>query len=109
VRGLNSEERQREVRSKIEKSQCDVVCLQETKCEYFDHRFIRKFCPKSFDNFVYSSSIGAFGGIIILWNYAIFTGMVQQIKRFGIVVSMSSVRNGEAWNFVSVYGPYQGI
>jgi hypothetical protein len=88
VRGLNSEERQREVRSKIEESQCAVVCLQETKCDYFDHRFIRKFCPKRFDNFVYSPSVGASGGIIILWNSAIFSGSVQQIKSFGIVVNI---------------------
>jgi exonuclease III len=77
VRGLNPEGRQREIRSKIKESQCAVVCLQETKCEYFDHGFIRKLCPKIFDNFVYSPSIGASGGIIVLWNSAIFTGLVQ--------------------------------
>jgi hypothetical protein len=36
VRGLNSEDKQREVRSKIEESECDIVCLQETKCASFD-------------------------------------------------------------------------
>jgi hypothetical protein len=46
---------------------------------------------------------------MILWNSAIFSGSVQQIKSFGIVVSMTSVHNGEAWSLVSVYGPYQGI
>jgi exonuclease III len=108
-RGLNLEERQREVRSKIEESQCAVVCLQETKCDYFDHKFIRKFCPKRLDNFVYSPSVGSSGGIIILWNSAIFTGVVQEIKRFGISLTMSSVHNGESWTLVSVYGPCQGI
>jgi exonuclease III len=62
VRGLNSEARQREVRSKIDESECDIICLQETKCENFDWRLIRKFCPKRFNNFAYSPSHGASGG-----------------------------------------------
>jgi exonuclease III len=36
VRGINSEGRQREVQAKIDESECDIVCLQETKCEVFD-------------------------------------------------------------------------
>jgi exonuclease III len=46
VRGLNSEAGQREVRSKIEESECDIICLQETKCEAFDWKLIHKICPK---------------------------------------------------------------
>jgi hypothetical protein len=61
VRGLNSEIRQREVRSKIDESDCDVIYLQETKCENFDWRLIRKFCPKRFDNFVFAPSVGCQG------------------------------------------------
>jgi hypothetical protein len=53
--------------------------------------------------------VGASGGIIILWDSAIFTGFVQQIKSFGTMVSMTSVHNGEVWSLVSVYGPCQGI
>jgi exonuclease III len=64
VRGLNSDQRQRDVRSKIEESECDIICLQETKCESFDSCMIRKFCPKRFDNFAYAPSVGASGGII---------------------------------------------
>ena len=47
VRGLNADNRQREVRSKIEESDCDIICLQETKCESFDWRLLRKFCQKN--------------------------------------------------------------
>jgi hypothetical protein len=43
VRGLNSDNRQREVRSKIEESECDVIFLQETKCGSFDWKLIRQF------------------------------------------------------------------
>jgi exonuclease III len=64
VWGLNSEDRQREVRAKIDESECDVICLQETKCETFNWRSIRKFCPKRFDSFVFSPSVGASGALL---------------------------------------------
>jgi exonuclease III len=81
VRGLDSESRQRDVRLKIEESDCDIICLQETKCESFDWCLIRKFCPKRFDNFVFSPPVGASGGIIVLWNSSIFTGVLIEVKK----------------------------
>lgn len=45
VRGLNSEARQRSVHEKIDETGCSVVCLPEMKCDFFDQRFIHKFCP----------------------------------------------------------------
>jgi exonuclease III len=109
VRGLNSDNRQREVRSKIEESGCDVICLQETKCENFDWRLIRKFCPKRFDNFVFAPSVGASGGIMILWNSSVFLGQVVEIKRFGIIIDFISNHNNAKWTLVCVYGPCDGI
>jgi exonuclease III len=108
VRGLNSDNRQRAVRAKIEESECAIACLQETKCEFFDHRFIRKFSPKRFDSFAYSPSMGASGGILIMWNSAIFHGVLLDIQRFGISVRFTSVHSSEAWTLTTVYGPCQG-
>jgi exonuclease III len=76
VRGLNDKDKRLAVYNKIEESNCVVICLQETKCESFDHSFIRSFCPKRFDIFVFSPSIGASGGFIVLWNNSIFTGTI---------------------------------
>jgi exonuclease III len=109
VRGLNSECRQHDVRLKIEESDCDIICLQETKCESFDWCLIRKFCPKRFDNFVFSPSIGASGGIIVLWNSSIFTGVLMEVKKYGILVNFTSAHNNVNWSLVSVYGPCQGV
>jgi exonuclease III len=83
VRGLNSDNRQREVRSKIEESECDVICLQETKCESFDWTLIRNFFPKRFDNFAFSPSMGASGGIIVIWNSSVFTGIWYNLSSMG--------------------------
>ena len=76
MRGLNFEDRQRSVRVKIEESQCSIICLQQTKFEFFDQRAIRKFCPRRFDNFVYSPSVGASGGILVLWCSNVFSGIL---------------------------------
>jgi exonuclease III len=48
VRRLNSDSKQRDVRNKIDESECDIICLQETKCEVFDWRLISKFLPQAF-------------------------------------------------------------
>jgi hypothetical protein len=85
-----------------------VICLQETKCEFFDQRFIRKFCPKRFDSFAYSPSVGASGGILVLWNSSVFSGSLQQIERFAVSIQFTSVHNNDSWNLTTVYGPCQG-
>ena len=108
MRGLNSEDRQRSVIAKIEESQCSIICLQETKCDFFDQRVIRKFCPRRFDNFVYSPSVCASGGIFVLWCSNMFIGTLVDIKPFGIIVSFTSTHNASQWTLVNVYGPCQG-
>ena len=80
VRGLNSEARQRDVRAKIEESQCSIVCLQETKCADFDIRKIRSFCPRRFDTFVFAPAVGASGGILVVWNSSIFIGTLIEVQ-----------------------------
>ena len=108
VRGLNSVERQRDVRAKIEESQCSIVCLQETKCEDFDIRTIRTFCPRRFDRFAFAPLVGASGGILVIWNSGVFTGTLIEYQSFGVVVSFTLVHNAETWTLVSVYGPCDG-
>jgi hypothetical protein len=109
VHGLNADNRQRAVRSKIDESECDIICLQETKCESFDWRLVRKFFPKHFDSFAYSPLVGTFGGIIVLWNFSIFLGVFMEMQRFGIIINFTSVHDNANWTLVSVYGPFQGL
>jgi exonuclease III len=90
VRGLNDKDKRLAVYNKIDESNCSVICLQETKCENFDHSFIRSFCPKRFDQFVFSPSVGASGGIIVLWNSSIFDGTLLEIHRSAVRVLFTS-------------------
>ena len=79
VHGLNADARQRALRSKIEESQTTIVCIQETKCEHIDHKLLRKFYPKRFDNFAYIPSQGASGGLLVLWCSSVFHGRVVKL------------------------------
>ena len=108
MRGLNSENRQRAVRQKIEESGCSVICLQETKCMHMDQHFIRKFCPRRFDNFFYVPSAGVSAGMVVVWNSSFFIGSLIESKSYGIIVEFKSKHTSETWSLVSVYGPCQG-
>jgi exonuclease III len=66
IRGVNSDKKWDALSNKIEESGCDIVCLQETKREHFDLKYIKNFCPKKFNKFVFLPSVGASGGIIII-------------------------------------------
>lgn len=67
MRGMNSDAKCLALRNKIDESNCSIVCLQETKKEFFKHSFIRKCCPQRFDKFEFMPSEGASGGLIIIW------------------------------------------
>ena len=95
VRVLNSDARQRDIRAKIEESHCSIICLQESKCEKLDIRKIRSFCPRRFDQFAFSPSVGASGGILVIWNPSAFERELVESQRFSIVVSFKSVHNSE--------------
>ena len=65
VRGINRSEKWPLIRNKIDESNCDIFCFQETKKENFDLAFVKKFAPRKFDQFIFSPSVGALGGIIV--------------------------------------------
>jgi hypothetical protein len=66
VRGINSRDKWVAIRSKIQESNCDIICLQETKRENFDQSYLRNFCSPQYDRFEFNPSVGASGGTIII-------------------------------------------
>jgi hypothetical protein len=51
IRGINSQNRWDDIRQRINESNCNIICLQETKREYFDHSYLRNFGPNFFFTF----------------------------------------------------------
>jgi exonuclease III len=90
LRGINSEKKWLALYNKIEESGCDIICLQETKRELFDLTYIKKFCPKRFNKFEFVPSVGASGGLIIIWNGDLFNGEFAFHNEFSISVNFKS-------------------
>lgn len=43
---------------------------------HFDLPYIRSFCPRRFDKFVYVPSHGASGGLVTIWNSSALDGVL---------------------------------
>lgn len=105
VRGLNSEKKWNSIRDKIVESRSDVICLQETKKEFFDASFIRNFCPPQFDSFEFLPSIGASGGILVAWKSTAFLGQLVFSNNYAVSIEFTSRFNNESWVLTTIYAP----
>lgn len=105
VRGLNSERKWNSIRDKIVESRAEVICLQETKREFFDISYLRNFCPADFDMFEYLPSVGASGGILIAWKGIAFSGQLMFSNCFAISMEFTSRLNNDTWMLTVVYAP----
>jgi exonuclease III len=105
IRGINSEKKWLALSNKIEESGCDIICLQETKREHFDLQYVKKFCPKKFSKFLFVPSVGASGGIIIIWNGSTFSGDLAFQNEFSLSVNLTNNLTNEKWLLTNIYGP----
>lgn len=96
VRGVNSDKKWNSIRDKVLESNCDIVCLQETKREALDLTFIRNICPQAFDAFIFRPSLGASGGIAIIWKGALFSGTELFQNEFAVSTEFTSMLTGDS-------------
>jgi exonuclease III len=76
VRGINSTAKWNAIRCSIRDAGCEVVCLQETKKEFFASAYLKNFCPAHFDSFAFVPSMGNSGGSVIIWKSSRLSGNV---------------------------------
>jgi hypothetical protein len=57
---------------------------------------------------VYIPSAGASGGLIIIWDSSVFSGMIVHCENFVVSVHFTSTHSSQAWTLVNIYGPYSG-
>jgi exonuclease III len=108
IRGLNAKSKQLALLNAINISGCSVVCLAETKKCDFDKAFIKACCPRRFDEYLFIPSEGASGGLIIIWDSSVFSGMIMHCERFAISVHFTSKQSAKSWTLVNIYGPCTG-
>ncbi|KAF5472902.1 hypothetical protein F2P56_009564 [Juglans regia] len=56
-------------------------------------------------DWVYLASIGASGGIVVMWDRRVVKKVEEYIGRYTIVCSFKSVFDNFLWAFAGVYGP----
>jgi exonuclease III len=86
-------------------SNCDIVCIQETKKESFDDSYIRLFCNRYLNKFALGPSIGASGGFITIWKGSLFEAEVVEQNLFGHTIRFQSNLNGQVWWLSNIYAP----
>jgi exonuclease III len=96
IRGLNANTRQLSLMNAIRISGCVLICLQETKKDKFDLKFIKSCCTPCFDEFVYVPSAGASGGLIIIWKSSIFSGIVMHSEAYALYVYFTSTQSSQS-------------
>jgi exonuclease III len=108
IRGINSEDKHNALRTHIDSSGCAIICLQETKMASFDHSYIRKICPKRFDKFICFPSDGNSGGLVVIWNSAIFKGELIENISWATKIKFYSTQSTSFWYLANTYCPCSG-
>jgi exonuclease III len=105
VRGSNAIGKWTAIRSKIKETNCDIICLQESKREFFDHAYLRNFCSSQFDSFDYVPSIGLSGGTIVIWKSSRFLGQTIFQNDYAMSIEFTSTMSGASWVLTNIYAP----
>jgi hypothetical protein len=105
VRGINSAVKGNGIRCAIQESRCHVICLQETKKEYFVRADLRNFCPNSCDSFAFVPSVRNSGGSITIWNSSKLVGNVIYQNEYALSVEFFSNSSNESWIITNIYAP----
>lgn len=101
---MNSKARQDSVRTLVNSSKVDAICLQETKMADISRGTILSMLGSDFSHFVELPSAGASGGILIAWKHTLGPAAAVRIDTHCLSVQFSP-SNGQAWWFTGVYGP----
>ena len=103
VRGLNSLSRQDSLRSLVDSSQSDIVCVQETKIAGISRRIILLALGADFSDYVIVPSTDASGGILIAWRRHISVSRIQRVDNHSVTIQFAA-EDGQAWWLTCVYG-----
>ena len=104
VRGLNSTARHDSVRTLVDSSQADIVCIQETKISAMPQRTLLSALGSDFADFVAAPSVGASGGILVAWRWHVKLSVIWRGDNYSVSVQFSQ-ESGQTWWLTCVYGP----
>lgn len=84
----------------------DIGLLQETKLSFVSDSLVKEILGASIrDNWLYKEAMGASGGILVMWNKAVFNKKDQWVGAFPTSVLLEEVSSNSSWIVTSVYSP----
>lgn len=82
-----------------------MLCAYRKPKDHLLTLLVKKLCHPSFDVFEYLLSLGASGGIIIIWKSSLFQGHLSFQNNFAISVEFKAKYNYMKCVLTNVYGP----
>jgi exonuclease III len=105
IRGIDSDTKWNSLRNSIMETNCDILCIQETKKDSFEDSYIRYFCNRSLNKFAFGPSIGASRGFITIWKGSQFDVEVIEQNSFGHNILFRSKLTNQVWWLTNIYAP----
>jgi hypothetical protein len=93
------------VRRLLSQWKVDIVCLQETKLEMITNDLVQSLWSCPYVEWSYVASIGALGGILLMWDRRVVSKVEVCQGNFMAACSFRNVDDGMEWAFAGVYGP----
>ncbi|XP_057779792.1 uncharacterized protein LOC130998391 [Salvia miltiorrhiza] len=105
IRGLGSKIKKREVRELIQKQKIDFCFLQETKMENINEFDLKSIWGTDSVGFARRQADGRSGGILSMWNPAIFSSSSQWDISGALIVNGRWAAGNINGCFINVYAP----
>jgi exonuclease III len=105
VRGLNNRDKRLRLKNMIKDWRADIICLQETKLELITAQIIRSLWRCQSMDWMFLGSVGASGGILLMWDKRIVEKVEDAVGQFSVSCKFKNVANQKEWMFTGVYGP----
>ena len=105
VRGLNCPLKRGSVRWVLRRYTCDVAILLETKLQEVDRRMVCSLWGRRRVKWVYLSSSGWSGGIIIHIDPETLELLDGRTGDYSVCCLLRSVHDNFIWGLIGVYGP----
>lgn len=105
VRGINDVNKRLRIRSLLRNWKIDIVCFREMKMGFIDRSIIHSLWGCAFVGWVYLASLGALGGVLLMWDNKVVALVEESIGHFIVACSFKNIEDGWKWAFAGVYGP----
>lgn len=102
VRGAGSAIKRAIIKETIRQFREDSVFLQETKISCMEHRIIQELWGRRFVKF---NSLGASGGILLMWNSHKFAMKESWTGEFAISTIVEDLEIHKEWAITAVHRP----